>query len=241
MSSGARRTTAPSARGSHATRREGLAPSTTRPPPPRRRPGPGQGRPSTQCASGGPRTHGPGRSLQAGVDPRNATQPGRETGRTLTTGSTPTAGGLGRQLRLGTSVPAKEGQTAAPPARTRTGLGITRYPCARTEALAADRRRPPRLPASQRRCPASGSPQTQAPDSPQPLLLQQADGPHTSLPLTRLRKQSFAAAQHSARPGEAGLTRGRSGRSLLSGPQPGKPRLSSGPAPVRGLCRGLGA
>lgn len=44
-----------------------------------------------------------------------------------------------------------------------------------------------------------------------------------------------------ARRGEAGLTRGRSGRSLLNGPQPGKPRPSSAPAPGRGLRRGLGA
>lgn len=88
-----------------------------------------------------------GRSLQAGADSRNATRPGREAwGLTLTAGSTPTAGELGRQLRLGTSVPAKEGQTAAPPARTRTGLGITRCPCAGTEALAADPWRPPRPP-----------------------------------------------------------------------------------------------
>lgn len=120
----------------------------------------------------------------------------------------PPGGGRGhRQRRLPREL-AREQQSRAPPA--------------------PGRRRWQR--ASRPRCPTPGSPQTQASDSPQPLLLQQAAGPQTPLPLTRLRKQSFAAAYHAARPGEAGLTRGRGGRGLsgrhtreatpLRGPRP---------------------
>lgn len=50
------------------------------------------------------------------------------------------------------------------------------------------------------------------PDSPQPLLPQRAAEPQaSSLPLTRLRKQSFAAARPATLPGEAGPTRGGRG------------------------------
>lgn len=62
-------------------------------PPPRRRPGPGQGRPSPYRASSGPWTAGPGRSAQQPPGRRRSQKRrAARAYRTPTAGSTPTAG-----------------------------------------------------------------------------------------------------------------------------------------------------
>lgn len=193
---GARRTPGQSARGSHeaqmASQMHHLAPSTTSPHP---RDGDPARAKVGQVLTARPAALGPtGRagarsSLQAGVGLRNAARPGRialqRLGRPQPLGDLASnyASGLVSSLRGAASGDSRENLH-----RNRERV----LPCAGTETPVTHRgaHRARLL-----RYPALGSPQPRASDSPQPLLPQRAAKPQTSsLPLTRLRKQSFAVA-----------------------------------------------